>query len=128
MDRVGLEVSVFWTLICKALAPICARIRCGPGEVRWVSGGSPILLAMLDLLPRVGDERCLCLPPVSPDKQSSLCPKPTQQTSKPGLCFLAHSNQQPQPCVQGSPDVFLAHAAPGWGSPCPLGDQGGPSP
>ena len=48
MNRVGLEVSMIWTLIHKALGPVCAKIHGGPGEVRWVSGGSQILLVMLD--------------------------------------------------------------------------------
>lgn len=47
---------MIWTLIYKAPAPIYARIHCGLGEVRWVSGGSQTLLAVLDLLPRVGDK------------------------------------------------------------------------
>lgn len=39
--------------------------------------GSQILLAMLDLLPRVRDKWCPRLPPVTPDRRSSLCLKPT---------------------------------------------------
>lgn len=31
----GLEGSVLWTLIYKALALVCANINGGPGEARW---------------------------------------------------------------------------------------------
>lgn len=47
---------MIWTLVYKAPVSGCARIHCGPGEVRWASGGSQTPRAMLDLLPGVQDK------------------------------------------------------------------------